>query len=334
MNIDLIKRLSNAIGIGHLKYASDIASAELKKYAEVGDFGSIGLIARIDKGKDKTIMLEAHIDEVGFIVTHVFDDGFVRVTNVGGNDGRILPATPVIIHGKTDIPAVFTSTPPHLAKDKTDVKTADESLLDTGIGAEAKEYICVGDFATYDTCFSQLSGNKITGKALDDRSAVACLIEVAKRIYEKDIPVNVIFCLSEQEELGTRGARTASYAVDCDEAIAVDVSFADAPDVPTAKCGKLSGGAMIGISPILSKSITDKITAIAKEKAIAHQFEVMGGATGTDADVISISKEGIPCGLISIPLRNMHTPCEVVDLTDMTAVCDILENYILCGGAL
>ncbi len=334
MDINKIKKLSDAVGIGHLKDATEIAKEELKKYAEVSDFGSIGLIARINKNKNKTIMLEAHIDEVGFVVTHVFDDGFVKVSNIGGNDHRILPATPVIIHGKEDVPAVFASTPPHLSKGNSEVSSADEILLDTGLSISAKEIICSGDIITYDSLCAELSGNKITGKSLDDRAAVACLIEVAKRLASKELPVNVIICLSEQEELGTRGARTASYAIDCDEAIAIDVSFGDAPDVPAAKCGKLSCGAMIGISPILNKVVTDKITQIAKEKNIPCQFEVMGGTTGTDADVISISKEGVPCGLISIPLRNMHTPCEIVDLLDMDAVCDILENYILCGGAL
>ena len=113
----------------------------------------------------------------------------------------------------------------------------------------------------------------------------------------------------------------------------MDVSFGNAPDVESTKCGKLGGGAMIGISPILNRKITHKLTEIAKEKDIPHQFEVMGGTTGTDADVITVSKGGIPCGLLSIPLRNMHTPAEVIDTDDLLSVCDILEAYILSGGA-
>lgn len=334
MDINLLKQLSDAVGIGHLRAATDIARSELQKYTEVKDFGSIGLIATANKGKDKTVMLEAHIDEVGFIVTHVFDDGFLKVSNIGGNDGRILPAAPVTVHGKTDIPAVFASTPPHLSGEASEVKTADEALLDTGLGAKAKELVLPGDLVTYESRCQELIGGRISGKSLDDRSAVFCLIELAKRLSDKDVPVNVIFCLSEQEELGTRGARTASFATDCDEAIAIDVSFGDAPDLPSAKCGKLGEGAMIGISPVLNKKITDKMISVAKANGISHQFEVMGGTTGTDADVISISKEGIPCGLISIPLRNMHTPCEVVDIKDIGSVCDILEAYITDGGAL
>lgn len=333
MNEKILEKLSNAVGIGHLGDASAAAKEELQKYAEVRPFGSIGLIGYIDRKKDKTIMLEAHIDEVGFIVTHVFENGFLRVSNVGGNDGRILPATPVTVHGRNDNPAVFASNPPHLSGEN-EVKTADEALLDTGLGEKAKDIVSPGDYVTYDKKFHPLSGNRVCGKSLDDRAAVACLIEVASRVYDKELPVNVILCLSEQEELGTRGAKTAAFALSPDEAVAVDVSFGNAPDVAPTKSGKLGGGAMIGISPILNRKISNKLSDIAKEKEIPHQFEVMGGTTSTDADVISVSKEGIPCGLLSIPLRNMHTPAEVADMADLDSVCDILEAYLLSGGAL
>ena len=334
MNVQLIKELSEAVGIYHIEDATLVAEREFKKYAETERFGAIGLFAKIDRKKEKTIMLEAHVDEVGFIVTHLLDGGFVKVSNMGGNDGRILPATPVVIHtAKGDFPAVFASTPPHL-NGENEVKAADEALLDTGLGEKAKELIAPGDVITYEKAFTHLAGSRVAGKSLDDRAAVACLIEIASRIYDKELPVNVIFCLSEQEELGTRGAKTAAFATDPDEAVAIDVSFGNAPDVASTKCGKLSGGAMIGISPILNRKICNKLVEISKENKIPHQFEVMGGTTSTDADVITVSKEGIPCGLISIPLRNMHTPAEVVDTADMDSICDILESYILSGGAL
>ena len=329
----ILKELSNAVTLGHLKGATEAARRLLTPYAEVSDFGQTGLIAKIDKGQKKTLMLDAHIDEVGFIVTHVFDSGFVKVAPVGGNDPRILPATPVVIHGKTELPAVFASNPPHL-KGEEEVKATTDILLDTGLGTEVRELVSPGDLISYEKDFTLLSGGRVCGKSLDDRAAVACLIELASRLYDKDLPVNLILCLAEQEELGTRGAVTATFALSPDEAVAIDVSFADGPDIPSTKSGKLGGGAMIGISPILNRKISDLLTDIAKENNIPHQLEVMGGKTGTDADVITISGSGVPCGLVSIPLRNMHTPAEVVDMADIAAVCDILEAYILKGGAL
>lgn len=332
MDINLLKKLSDACGIGHISEATLVAKSELEKYAEVAPFGQTGLIAKINKGKDKTLLLDAHIDEVGFIVTGILGEGFLRVTNVGGNDSRILPATTVTVHGKKKLTAVFASTPPHLSSGEAKASNIEDVLLDTGI-KEIEKYVSVGDLVTYKTDFCNLIGNKVSGKALDDRAGVFCLIELAKRIYSKDLSYNVIISVAEQEELGTRGAVTSAFATSPDEAIAIDVSFGDAPDIASHQCGKLGCGAMIGISPILSRNITDRLQNIAKEKNIPVQYEVMGSRTGTDADVISVSRSGVPTGLISIPLRNMHTPAEVIDTSDLESVIDILEEYI-CGGAL
>ncbi len=334
MDLRILEDLTNSVGIGHIRSATAVAKAELSLNAEVEAFGTIGLIARINKGADKTILLDAHIDEVGFIVTHIFDSGFLKVVNVGGNDGRILPATPVTVHGKEDITAVFVSTPPHLAKSGSEAKTADEIYLDTGLGEAAKDIVAICDYVTYKKTLCKHSGSRVTAKSLDDRAGVACLIELAKRLYNKPLGVNIILCISEQEELGTRGAKTAAFALDCDEAIALDVSFGDSPDLPSTKTGKLGKGGMIGISPILNRNIYEKLIAIARDKGIPYQTEVMGGASSTNADVISVSKGGVPTGLISIPLRNMHTPAEVVDIADIEAIVDLLEAYVLSGGAI
>lgn len=328
----LITALSEAVSAGHLREASDIAKAELSKYAEVSGFGTLGVTARIDRGRPYTVLLDAHIDEVAFIVTAVFDDGFVKVSNAGGIDPRILPASRVIIHGKKDIPAVFTSTPPHLSKGEKEVIGIDDILLDTGLGSVAKQIVSAGDIATYDSRVSALAGGRLSGKSFDDRASVACLIELASRLCGKDIPCNVVISLTEQEELGTRGAVTSAFELHCDEAVALDVSFAAAPDVPAHQSGELGRGPMIGISPVLDRRITDRLIRTAEENGIPFQREVMGGRTGTDADAISVSRSGIPTGLISIPLRNMHTPAEVIDTADINRVCDLLEQYILGGG--
>lgn len=327
---DLLAKLSDAVCIGNITSAADIAASELSKYAEVVRHGTAGIIAKIDKGGKRTLLLDAHIDEVGFVVTSVSDSGFLKVSNVGGIDPRILPASRVIVHGKSDIPAVFTSTPPHLAKKENETVSLDDILLDTGLGEKAKELVSCGDFATFDSNFSLL-GERFVGKSFDDRAAVVCLIKLAEEIHNKKLPVNVIISLSEQEELGTRGAVTSAFEIEPDEAIAIDVSFGKAPGIAAHESGKLGGGAIIGISPILNKKMTDRLTALAKKLEIPHQFEVMGGRTGTDADVISITKSGIPSALLSIPLRNMHTPEEIIDERDLDSVCRILSAYILGG---
>lgn len=317
--------------MGDIREASDIAAHELSKYMPTEKFGTLGIIGTLDKGADYTLMLAAHIDEVGFVVTSLLDGGFVKVSSVGGIDKRILPALPVIIHGKRKVSAVFSSTPPHLGTSEPQEVT--DILRDTGVTDGLKDIVSVGDFVSFDSKCAHLLGNRICGKSFDDRSAVACLIEIASRIYDKEIPLNVVFCLTDQEELGIRGAKTASFAIDCDQAIAIDVTFGNAPDVPESHLKRLGDGVMIGVSPILNKAITNQLIDLCGENKIPFNHEVMAGTTGTDADSITISKHGIPTGLVSIPLRNMHTPSEVIDLADLESVCDLLEAYILSGGA-
>ena len=277
-------------------------------------------------------MLDAHIDEISFTVTNVDDDGFVTVAKCGGFDLRLLPARPVTIHGKQEIPAVFCSTPPHLSSGSAEYTDISSLKIDTLLGEKAKEQISLGDTVTFRTKPVNLLGNRVTGKSLDNRAGVVCLIELARRLADRKLPFNIAFVLSDQEELGCRGCRTATFDIDPDEAIVIDVSFGDGPDISPDDCGKLSNGAMIGLSPVLDNNISRKLISTAKEKNIPYQTEVMGRSTGTNSDFISVSRRGVPTGLISIPLRNMHTDIEVVDIDDILSVCDILENYILSGG--
>ncbi len=328
---NLIK-LSNAVGIGNVDTAAVLAADELSKYADTTKNG-LNVIGKMTGEDNRTLLLEAHIDEVGFIVTDVDEQGFLTVKNCGGIDLRALPARAVTIHGKRDIVGVFCATPPHLAKG--DVKFDDIAALkiDTLLGESAREVVSVGDFVTYKAEAQELINNTVTGKSLDNRAGVCCLLELARRLNGKALPFNVVFALTDQEELGHRGAKTAAFGIDADEAIVLDVSFADAPDVAAKDCGKLHGGGMIGISPILDKALTNRLVSIAKDNDIPYQLEVMGSTTGTNSDVISISKSGVRTGLVSIPLRNMHTDVEIVSLDDLTAVCDLIEQYIFKGGA-
>ncbi len=328
---ELIVKLSDAVSIGNITEARDIAYGELSKYADCRKTDSLTVIGEIKGESDYTLMLDAHIDEVGFIVKDIDKNGFLTVEKCGGIDLRSLPSRVVTIHGKRAVTGVFCSTPPHL-KEKANFESIDGIKIDTLLGSAAAEVISIGDYMTYNAKAAHLSDRRISGKALDDRVGVAVLLDLARRLSAKRLPFNVVFCISDMEELGTRGARTATYEVSPDEAIAIDVSFADGPDIPALECGKLGGGAMVGIAPILDRQMSDKLTALAASASIPYQTEVMGSATGTDGDVISITRKGVRTAVVSIPIRNMHTDVEIVDINDVTAVCDLLEKYILEGG--
>jgi len=325
--------LSAAVCAGNINEAADIAEKMLSSFCRCERNGKT-VIGTLKGKSDYTLMLDAHIDEVAMIVTDIDSNGFLTVAKCGGIDLRTLPLRPVTVHGKEKITAVFCGIPPHLSDKEPEFKDISELKLDSMLGEKAKDFISIGDYVTYSAKPFFLTEKRVTGKSLDDRAGVACILELAERLSGKELPFNIAFVLSDSEELGLRGAKTASYTVNPDEAIAIDVSFGDGPDIPPSECGKLSGGGMIGISPVLDSKISKKLIATAENNGIKYQTEVMGGSTSTNSDVISVNREGVRTGLISIPLRNMHTEVEIVDIDDLLSVCDILENYILSGGVM
>ena len=280
-----------------------------------------------------TLLLEAHLDEIGFLVTHIDDDGFLHVAAAGGVDERVLTAQPVVVHGDKPYCGVFCSTPPHLAKKDGELPELSDRGIDVCMTAEeARCCIPLGSRVTFASNVRMLSDTRITGKALDDRAGIAAILHCLRQLDSAPaVNVAVAFCV--QEELGCRGCVPAVRRLKPDAAIVTDVSFALTPDATPHACGKLGEGAMVGISPVLHTGMTSRLQGLAKSHNIPTQPEVMGGATGTDADQISKSLLGIPTALLSIPQRYMHTPVETVDLQDVAAVGNLMAAYIREGGA-
>ena len=283
------------------------------------------------KGSGYSILLDAHVDQIGLIVTEVDKYGFVRVAKVGGADVRVLTAAQVTIHGKEDVFGVITSTPPHLASDKDEgkVKSFDEITIDIGMSKEqADRMISPGDRITFNGPFDCLDGNRIASPSIDDRAGVAAIIRCLQLLEGKETcRLDVMF--SAQEETGGSGAATGAFNSQADEAIAVDVSFASAPGVSSEKYASLGKGALIGYAPALDYRMSRELSRIAEEKKIPAVPEVMGGRTGTNGDDIQVAGRGIKTGLISIPIRNMHTAVEVCDLEDIENTAKLMAAYIL-----
>lgn len=326
--------LSKTDAAGSVREAADLAFEMLAEYCETSKTNTLTVMGFLKGESDYTLMLDAHIDQISMVVTAIDDNGFLTVKGAGGIDLRALPSRRVTVHGKQKITAVFCSTPPHLAKGEPEYTDMADIKIDTCLGSRAKELINIGDIVTFKAEPRELSGSVVTGKSFDDRAAVACLIEIARRLKEQKLPFNVAFVLSDGEELGMRGVRPATFKVNPDEAIALDVSFGDGIGIPEDECGKLGRGGMIGMSPCLDSVISKKLLTLAEQNGISHQTEVMGRITGTNADMISINREGVRTGLLSIPLRNMHTDAEIIDLKDLESVCSLLCEYILSGGVM
>lgn len=331
---DMLAELSAACGLGHITEALDTACGYLGKHMEIKQLYGNCAVGLLKGESDKTIMLEAHCDEVGFIVKCVDDKGFIKVDSIGRIDARLLPSKPVTIHSKQKIKGVFGSIPPHLKGEDGKPFDLDSLFIDTGLGTKTKETVSAGDIVSFYSPAQAMGKTVVCGKSLDNRAGVAALIRTAELLENKELPYNVCFLLSWNEEIGLRGAKTAAFELKPDCAVAVDVSFGNMPGVSADKTRKLGSGTMIGISPILSRKVTDKLFELADNFEIKHTEEVMAGATGTDADVITATGAGIPCGLLSIPLRSMHSCYETVDARDIEATAQLLCQFALSGGAL
>lgn len=316
---------------GNEKNAAELALSMLREYCPDAEIINGNVIGRFGVHREglPLLALDAHIDQVGFIVTYITDEGFVKVGNIGGIDRRLLPAQPVVIHGKRDIRGVICSVPPHLTNGGSEVLEMEDVAVDTGMTkAELDELIAAGDSITFDVTCRDLIGSRITSGALDDRCGVASILLALELLKDKTTAYNVSVIFSAQEEIGERGAKTGAYEVDPDIAIAVDVSFAYAIGEDESKCGYLGKGPMIGISPSLSREISDSLFAAAKKAGIPYQTEVMSGLTSTNADRYSVSRCGAKACTVSIPLRNMHTPVEVIDLEDVELTAKLLAAFI------
>ncbi|MBR4224816.1 MAG: M42 family peptidase, partial [Oscillospiraceae bacterium] len=233
------------------------------------------------------------------------------------------------VHGAEDIRGVICTLPPHLKK-SDEVMTKEQLYIDTGLSPEeTKRLISRGDTISYEASCVMLAGDRICGAALDDRCGMAAVIQAVDELkYTEDMPYTFTVLFSTQEETGERGACIGAYTVDPDISIAVDVSFAAAPGSDAKKCGKLGGGCMIGISPTLDKGLSDAFIAYAKDKDLPYSVEVMSGTTGTDADRFTINRGGSRALTLSIPLRNMHLPCEVIDAKDCMVTAQLMTAYL------
>ncbi|MEE1155559.1 MAG: M20/M25/M40 family metallo-hydrolase [Acutalibacteraceae bacterium] len=289
-----------------------------------------------NSNSDNIILLDAHNDQIGFIVTYIDEKGFIKVSNCGGIDRRVLLGSVVTVKGKYDIKGIICCLPPHLSDGGEDkAPSADSIYIDTGLSKEdVTALVSLGDRVVINATPKKLLGTRFTGVGLDNKAGVATIIKVAHLLSNEELNCCVKLLFSCQEETGFLGSKTASFSISPKCAIVVDVSFATQPSVPSEKCGVMSKGPMIGIAPILNKDIFAYLKNIAENNNIPYQIEVMNSTTGTNADAITISKGGVPTGLVSIPLRNMHTQAEVVDMQDIDNSAQLIATFIKERGAL
>ena len=329
---NVIFDLSSADGVsGEESCAAQYALKYLKNYTDDCFIKNGNVIGNFGNRKNGTphILIDAHIDQVGLIVTNIYESGFIGFSNVGGIDRRLLPAQQVCIHGKKKLAGVVCSTPPHLSGSDNKINKIEDFYIDTGMSFEAVSNIVEpGDRITFASMPKELLNDRITGPALDDRSGVASILYALELLRNQKYECSFSIVFSSQEELGERGAKIAAFDIDPDIALAVDVSFAYCLGDREYECGKMGQGPMIGISPSLSREISDKLIEISKNENIPYQLEVMNGLTSTNADQFSVNRTGCKACTVSIPLKYMHTPSEIIQIDDVENTGRLIAAYI------
>lgn len=333
MNITkVLESLTSVKGVsGSEQKAAEKALSYLKKYTDDAKITQGGVVGTLpcDNENATHILLDAHIDQIGFIVTYITDDGFIKVANCGGIDRRLVSAQPVVIHGKKDIPGVVISMPPHLSDGEEKVPEITDIYIDTGYSkAKLSEIVSLGDKITFDAQFRKMIATRVTSPALDDRCGVAAILYALDMLKEEKLNCKVTVLFSYQEELGERGAKISAFDIEPDIALAVDVSFAFAKGENSEKCGKMGEGCMIGISPSLDRELSQTMIKIAEKQEIPYQTEIMGGLTGTNADQFTVNKSGVKAVTLSIPLKYMHTPVELIDTEDVKSTGMLIAEYL------
>ncbi len=299
---------------------------------EIDKLGNIIAIRRGENNKGNIkIMLAAHMDEIGLMVTDIDKNGFIKFTNVGGIDSRTLLAQEVTVHGKESLFGVIGAKPPHLSSpsERNDAIKMKDLSIDVGLKKEAVEKIVeIGDLITIKRSFIDLQGNWISGKALDDRAGVITMYECAKELEKLKHEADVYFVSTVQEEVGVRGATTSTYKINPDIGIAIDVGFGATPELPEEDVIEMSKGPGLALGGNIHPSLRKHLVKIANEYNIKYQTEVEPGLTGTDARAMIMTRAGIPSLLLSLPLRYMHTSVETIDMDDIKTSGQLLARFI------
>ncbi|MFB0501761.1 MAG: M42 family metallopeptidase [Candidatus Bathyarchaeia archaeon] len=326
--VDILEKLSNACGVaGREEEIRDLMKELLKPNVDEIKEDKLGNIIGVKKGKKDapTVMLAAHMDEIGLMIKNITKEGFLQFAKIGGIDDRILVAQKVLIHtDKGPITGITGSKPPHILKEEEKKKVIEADDLFIDVGAKDKQDaqrmgVRVGDAASFDIQFTRVGKENVVGKAFDDRIGCGVLIETMRKLPKVDCTVYAVGTI--QEEVGLRGATTAAFQIYPDLGLALEVTVAgDIPGVKEVEApAKMRAGPVLTVADaglITHPKVLRLLTDMAEENKIPYQLET--GIRGTtDASKIALTKEGVPSGVISVPARYIHSPASLLSLKDV-----------------
>ncbi len=293
-------------------------------------------IATLNPSGDPVLMLAGHMDELGLIITYINKEGFLYFDTIGGHDLSVISGRRIIIQtANGPVKGVTGKRAIHLMEEEERKKVPKKHEIWIDIGAQSKaealERVGIGDVATYDHGLEMIKGSIGTARAFDNKVGAYIVGETLIRLAkEKKLTAKIVSVATAQEEIGVRGATTSAYSVNPHIAVAVDVGHAtDHPDCDNRKFGetKLGGGPILCRGANINPKVYDRLLKAAKKLKIPYQIEADPRPTGTDARAIQMGRGGVATGLISVPLRYMHTPSELVDLEDVERCVQLLVEF-------
>lgn len=341
--VSLLEKFSNAHGVsGYESEVRKLFIEEIKPFVDEVKVDNLGSAIAHKKGEGATIMLAAHMDEIGMMVKYVDDKGFIRFATIGGFFDQTLLSQRVIVHGKNGpVVGLVGCKPPHVMKEEERKKVVEIKTMFIDIGAKnAKEVkkmgIDVGTPITMDRKFERMTNDIVTGKAFDNRIGLVMLIEAMRRVSVHKVKANVFTVGTVQEEVGLKGARTSAYGITPDVAIATDVDIpGDHPGVEKQDSAlEMGKGSVItimdanGRGVIVPEKVVNWLKETAEKNKINYQVDVSEGGT-TDASSIHLTKSGVPTGVISVPTRYIHSPIEMANIHDIDSGAELIAQAIL-----
>ena len=296
--------------------------------------GNVLALRRCGKPGARQLLLDAHLDEVGFIVTEV-TEGFLKFSALGGLDERTLPGREVrVLAPEGPLYGVVACLPPHVltAEQKEQAVEIKNLFIDLGFSqAEAEKRVPIGTPGVFEGPMFDLQGDNFVSKALDDRICAAVVLQVLENLKGKELPCDLAVMFSAQEEVGLRGATPGAFRLAPDWCIAVDVTHARTPDAPKGETFEAGKGCTVGVGPNANRAMTKAIMDAAKEKEIPYSVEVMPRSSGTNGWAIQITRQGVATAIVSVPVKYMHSPVEAASLADAEAAADLITAFIRGG---
>jgi len=292
--------------------------------------GNLFGFIRSEKDNAPTVMLTAHYDIIGLMVRDISENGFIGFEPIGGVDSRLLPGEEVIIHGNgKDFYGIIGLRPPHIltAEEFEKPEKTENLVIDTGTKKEELEkYVSIGQAISFKNTV-RFFGGGISARGLDNRAGCYAILKAAEKLKDKKLKNNICIMLSACEEQRRSGGKTGAYKARPDIAVVVDATFAKTPECEGKTENEAGSGPVICKGPSLNRFYTEKLTETAQKAEIPYQIEVEGGDNGTDAFVIETVRSGIPCVLVSFPLKYMHSCIETVNLHDLDKLAELIGAF-------